>query len=70
MPNLRKDHIDYLIELGVETGRLHSNYFSDSDHLGIRYLDPEGMPYKDSKGDDYTLSDVCSLQASPNSRHK
>ena len=55
MPNLRKEHIDYLKERGVTSELLHSNYFSDSDHLGIRYLDPEGKPYKDSKGDDYVV---------------
>ena len=55
MPNLRKDHIDYLKERGVTSELLHSNYFSDSDHLGIRYLKPDGKPYKDSKGDDYVV---------------
>ena len=55
MRNLRKEHIDYLKERGVTSELLHSNYFRDSDHLGIRYLDPEGKPYKDSKGDDYVV---------------
>ena len=55
MPNLRKDHIDYLKERGVTSELLHSNYFSDSDHLGIQYLKPDGKPYKDSKGDDYVV---------------
>ena len=55
MPNLRKEHIDYLKERRVTSELLHSNYFSDSDDLNIRYLDPEGKPYKNSKGDDYVV---------------
>ncbi len=55
MPNLRKDHIDYLKERGVTSELLHSNYFSDGSHLGIHYMDPEGKPYKDSKCNDYVV---------------
>ncbi len=50
MPKLRKDHIEYLTKRGVETELLANNYFSDGFHLGICYLDPDGNPYKDSKG--------------------
>ena len=55
MPNLRKDHIEYLKKRGVNTELLKGNYFSDGSDLCICYLDPEGKPYKDSKGDDYVV---------------
>ena len=55
MPNLRKDHIEYLTKRGVKTELLENNYFSDGCHLGIRYLDPEGKPYMDSQGDEYIV---------------
>jgi hypothetical protein len=55
MPKLRKDHIEYLTKRGVKTDLLENNYFSDGCHLGIRYLDPEGKPYMDSKGDEYIV---------------
>ena len=29
MPNLRKDHIEYLTKRGVKTELLENNYFSD-----------------------------------------
>ncbi len=55
MPKLRKDHIEYLTKRGVKTELPENNYFSDGCHLGIRYLDPEGNPYMDSKGDEYIV---------------
>ena len=55
MPKLRKDHIEYLTKRGVKTEPPENNYFSDGCHLGIRYLDPEGNPYMDSKGDEYIV---------------
>ena len=55
MPKLRKDHIEYLTKRGVKIELLENNYFSDGCHLGIRYLDPEGKPYMDSKGDEYIV---------------
>ena len=55
MPNLRKDHIEYWKKRGVNTELLKGNYFSDGSDLCICYLDPEGKPYKDSKGDDYVV---------------
>ena len=55
MPKLLKDHIEYLTKRGVKTELLENNYFSDGSDLCICYLDPEGKPYKDSKGDNYIV---------------
>ena len=63
MPNLRKDHIEYLKKRGVDTELLKSNYFSDGSDLCICYLDPEGKPYKDSKGNDYVVRRLFHVNA-------
>ena len=55
MPNLREEHSECLKKRGVDAELLKGNYFSDGFHLGICFLDPEGKPYMDSKGDEYIV---------------
>lgn len=48
-------HLDYLHERGVNSRCLGGQYFSLGENLAIRYLDPQGNPYKDSWGNDYIV---------------
>jgi len=48
-------HIAYLKERGIEAERLASRYAAAGDDLCIYYYDPQGKPYKDSKGQQYVV---------------
>ena len=42
--NLRPDHEKYLVDRGVNLQLLAGRYFSDGEHLAIRYCEPQGEP--------------------------
>ena len=48
-------HLDYLHERGINSQCLIGQYSSCGENLAIRYLDPQGNPYKDSRGNDYIV---------------
>ena len=48
-------HLDYLHERGINSQCLRGQYSSCGENLAIRYLDPQGNPYKDSRGNDYIV---------------
>nr|WP_137006751.1 hypothetical protein [Synechococcus sp. UW106] len=48
-------HLDYLHDRGINSQCLRGQYFSCGENLAIRYLDPHGAPYKDSRGNDYIV---------------
>jgi hypothetical protein len=50
---LSSEHLAYLQERGVDPALVPGRYASHGSDLCILYLDPQGNPYKDAKGDRY-----------------
>lgn len=55
---MKQQHLQYLMDRGVDPALVADRYFSDGDNLAIRYWDPEGRPYQDCKGGDYIVHRV------------
>lgn len=52
---LRNNHLSYLKDRGVQPEQLSRHYFSQGEDLCILYCDPNGMPYKDYRGENYIV---------------
>ena len=50
---MKQQHLQYLTDRGVDPALVGDRYFSDGDNLAIRFLDPEGQPYLDRKGEPF-----------------
>ncbi|WP_155724518.1 DUF3854 domain-containing protein, partial [Prochlorococcus marinus] len=49
------EHLAYLKERGVDPARLGGRYSTEGSDLCILYCDPQGKPYKDSRGNPYRV---------------
>jgi len=53
--SLRSNHLSYLKERGAKPERLKDRYATSGNDLCILYCDPQGKPYKDSRGNPYRV---------------
>ena len=65
---MKKEHADYLKARGVCPLLVRDRYLSDGDHLAISFLDPEGQPYLDHKGEPFIALRLFPTQR-PSSKH-